>query len=58
VEVTMGTSYGRDLEATRRAAMRKLGYLSALVVGFLAHGALAQESATHYIDYPVLQEKV
>jgi hypothetical protein len=38
--------------------MRKLRCLSALVVFFLAHGALAQESATHYIDYPVLQGKV
>lgn len=53
-----GSSYGRELEATRRAAMRKLGCLSASVVFFLAHGALAQESATHYIDYPVLQGKV
>jgi Alginate export len=25
---------------------------------FLAHGALAQESATHYIDYPLTQGKV
>jgi hypothetical protein len=25
---------------------------------FLAHGALAQESATHYIDYPLIQGKV
>jgi hypothetical protein len=40
-------------------AMRKVRYLAGLVAClFLAHGALAQDSATHYIDYPVLQGKV
>jgi len=49
----------QDLEAVATGSKRRLRGLSG-VVGclLLAHGALAQESATHYIDYPLMQGKV
>jgi len=50
---------GQRPGAVRTVAKRSLGYLSGLVVGLmLAKGAWAQDSATHYIEYPQLQGKV
>jgi hypothetical protein len=40
----------------KRCCLKGFSALAACL--FLAHGALAQESATHYIDYPLLQGKV
>lgn len=52
-------SYRRGVELAGRVAMRKPMRLAGLVAClFLVHGALAQQSATHYISYPVLQGKV
>jgi Alginate export len=50
---------GQRPEAVKTVAKRRLRYLSGLVVGLmLAKGAWAQDSATHYIEYPQLQGKV
>src|ERR1700722_3002468 len=49
----------QDLEAVATGSKRRLRHLSGLVgCLLLAHSGLAQESATHYIDYPLLQGKV
>ena len=51
--------FKQRFEAMAIGAKRWSMGLSGLVVClFVVHGALAQESATHYIDYPLTQGKV
>jgi hypothetical protein len=51
--------FKQRFEAVATVAKRWLKGLSGLMgCLLLAHGALAQESATHYIDYPLVQGKV
>jgi hypothetical protein len=49
------TQHSKAVATGSRRWLKGLSGLAACL--FLAHGALAQESATHYIDYPLTQGK-